>query len=97
MDQLIVRWLRRALHNLDELAEYISQDNPEAASRTVQRLGEAVRRLSTYPKMGRPGRIQGTRELVVSGTPYVVAYRIANGRVDVLRVVHGAMRWPKRP
>jgi plasmid stabilization system protein ParE len=45
--------------------------------------------------MGRPGRVPGTRELVVAGTPYVVAYRVAASQIDVLAVIHAARRWPQ--
>jgi toxin ParE1/3/4 len=46
--------------------------------------------------MGRPGRVTGTRELVVDGTPYILPYRVRNRVVQILRVLHGARRWPQR-
>ena len=55
---------------------------------------EAVRRLADHPRMGRPGRVKGTRELVISGTPYVIAYRVKRDAVVILRLLHGAQRWP---
>ena len=90
-----IRWLRTALRNLDEQAGYIAKDNPEAAVRVVARVRDAIQRLVRHPSLGRPGRVPGTRELVVSGTPYVIPYRVRGGQVEILRVLHGARRWPE--
>jgi plasmid stabilization system protein ParE len=54
-----------------------------------------VEGLARFPEMGRPGRIEGTRELVISRTPYIAAYRILGGTVQILRVLHGAQQWPE--
>ena len=91
-----VRWLRNALANLDAEAEYISQDAPSAAARMVAAVHRSVQNLARFPALGRPGRVVGTRELVVPGTPYVVPYRVRDNAVEVLRVFHGARKWPKR-
>ena len=91
-----VRWLRRALRNLDEEAEYIGRDNPDAAARIVQRIAASVDRLGTHPSSGRPGRVPGTRELVVTGTPYIVPYRVRGETVEILRVFHAARKWPEK-
>jgi toxin ParE1/3/4 len=91
-----VRWLNAALRNLDIEAEYIARDNPEAAAGVVIAIQAAVERLSNFPSIGRPGRVPGTRELVVSGTPYIIPYRVRDGEVQILRVFHGARKWPRR-
>ena len=91
-----VRWLRRALNNLDEEAAYIARDDPGAAARIVERIVTSVERLGAHPVSGRPGRVPGTRELVVSGTPYLVPYRVRGETVEILRVFHGARKWPER-
>jgi toxin ParE1/3/4 len=91
-----VRWLRAALANLDAEAEYIARDNPGAAARVVQAITQAVDGLKQYPAMGRPGRITGTRELVVSGTPYIVPYRVRENEVEIVRIFHAARRWPTK-
>ncbi len=91
-----VRWLRRALGNLDEEAEYIARDDPDAAARIVDRIATSVERLATHPALGRTGRVPGTRELMLSGTPYVVAYRVRGETVEILRVFHGARKWPEK-
>ena len=89
-----VRWLRRALANLEEEAQYIAAENPPAAARTVATIFAAVDRLARHPAMGRSGRVLGTRELVVSGTPYVIPYRVRGGVLEILRVFHAARQWP---
>ena len=89
-----VRWLRSARADLRRIAHYIAQDNPTAAERLTVRITEAVADLAEHPLMGRPGRVISTRELVVSGTPYIVAYRVREGVVEILAVIHGAQQWP---
>ena len=91
-----VRWLRRALKNLDDEAEYIARDDPAAAARTVQRIAIAVDQLAIYPASGRIGRVPGTRELVITGTPYIVPYRVRSDAVEILRVFHAARKWPDK-
>jgi toxin ParE1/3/4 len=91
-----VRWLKRALKNLDDEAAYIARDDLPAAARMVERIASAVDQLASHPALGRPGRVPGTRELVISGTPYIVPYRIRGDAVEVLRVFHGARKWPAK-
>jgi toxin ParE1/3/4 len=88
--------LRAALGNIERVGAYISEDNPAAAAETVERIREAVGLLQTYPNLGRPGRVDGTRELVVAGTPFIVPYRIRGDVIEIIRVFHGAQRWPAR-
>ncbi len=91
-----VEWLEDALITLNTEADCIGNDNPDAANRFIETVFAAVDRLAEYPASGRPGRVLGTRELVVPDTPYIVPYRIRGGRVEVLLVLHGARKWPKR-
>ena len=91
---LKVRWLKRALANLEAEAEYISRDSHAAARAVVLAIEQAVRLLANHPAMGRAGRVAGTRELVVTGTPYIIPYRVREDRVEVLRVFHAARKWP---
>lgn len=87
-----VRWLRTALRNLDDEAEYIATDDPKAAQQVVRRVLDAVAALAEQPALGRPGRIPGTRELVVLKTRYIVPYRVQGQTVEVLRVFHTSRR-----
>jgi toxin ParE1/3/4 len=91
-----VRWLRKALRNLDEEATYIAADDPAAARLVVQRILEAVAQLDEQPGLGRPGRVPGTRELVVSKTRFIVPYRVHGDTVEVLRVFHTSRRPPRK-
>ncbi|MGA7220175.1 MAG: type II toxin-antitoxin system RelE/ParE family toxin [Candidatus Sulfotelmatobacter sp.] len=91
-----VRWLARALANLNAEAEYIASDNQQAAARMVQTVRQFVNLLRRYPALGRPGRVAGTRELVVSGTPYIIPYRVRNNEIQILRFFHGARKWPSK-
>lgn len=88
-------WLKNALINLDEIAEYISQENPIAAQQVVNLIFEQVNQLALQPALGRPGRVLGTRELVISNTHYLVPYRIKIKIVEILRVFHTSRRLPK--
>jgi plasmid stabilization system protein ParE len=82
--------------NLDEEAEYIARDDPQAAALIVQRIAASVEHLARHPASGRPGRVTGTRELVILGTPYLVPYRVRGGTVEILRVFHGSRKWPEK-
>ena len=91
-----VRWLRKALRNLDEEATHIAADDPATASLVVQRVPEAVAQLEQQPGIGRPGRVPNTRELVVLNTRYIVPYRVRSGVIEVLRVFHTSRKPPQR-
>jgi addiction module RelE/StbE family toxin len=92
--RLKVRWLKRALMSLDAEAEYIARDSPAAAQRLVRTIEQMVELLASHPALGRPGRVQGTRELVIPDTPYIIPYRVRQGRMEVLRVFHAARKGP---
>ncbi len=91
-----VRWLQKALRNLDAEASYIAVDDDVAARLVVTRVLAAVEALADQPSLGRPGRVPGTRELVVQRTRYIVPYRIKGETVEILRVFHASRRLPER-
>ena len=91
-----VRWLRTALRNLDEEATFIAADDATAARLVVERVLNAVAQLATQPDLGRPGRVPGTRELVVLNTRYLIPYRVRGTEVQILRVFHTSRRPPKQ-
>lgn len=91
-----LEWLPEAVRTLNTQLAYISGHNPAAAIDVGDAIEESVRRLADFPESGRLGRVPGTRELVVTGTPFIVVYRIEPAAVVVLRVLHGAQRWPPR-
>lgn len=84
-------WSAFALSDRDAIFTYIELENPSAAILVDERIVAAVRRLIDFPASGRVGRIAGTRELVINGTPYVAAYAITETAV---RILHGAQEWP---
>ena len=92
---MIVVWLPRAITTLAAQLDYIAQDNPRAAIEQGDRIAHQVDMLVQHPEMGRTGRQQGTRERVISRTPFIVIYRIKGERVELLRVLHGAQKWPR--
>ncbi len=90
-----VRWLDQAVEDLKAARAYIARHNPSAAADIAQRVRDAVKILSDYPAAGRAGRIPNTRELVVSGTPYILPYRVRAETIEILRVLHGAQQLPE--
>jgi len=90
-----IRWTLRALSHLRELQDYIARDNPGAAYRVAQTIRTRVSQLAAQPYSGRPGRVEGTRELVVANTPYIVAYRVSDQSIDILSVLHASRKWPE--
>jgi toxin ParE1/3/4 len=85
-----------ALQNIRAARAFIARDNPAAAKAVVERIIEVVESLvSLSPRIGREGRVAGTRELVVSRTPYTVVYSIGADRIYVLAVLHHAQDWPE--
>lgn len=89
-----IKWSEDAILDLHSLRHYIAQDNPSAAHKISQKILYLVELLSEHPLIGRPGRISETRELVISGTPYIIPYRIRKENIEILRVFHAAMQWP---
>ena len=90
-----VRWTMPAANQLQSIFEYIAVENKPAAYRTVRRIREAVLLAARMPYFGRIGRTEGTREITVTGTSCLVAYRIAENMIHVLAVMHGAQKWPE--
>lgn len=87
-------WAQYALEDRRAIYDHIEVDDPRAAALVDTRIAEAVVRLIDFPESGRPGRVEGTRELVVGRTSCIVAYRIMGEIVRILRVLHGAQPWP---
>ena len=87
----------RAVRHLSQLRAFIAKDRPNAARETAFTILSSVNRLAEHPGLGRPGRLPGTRELVVPGTPYLVPYRVRGDRLEIMAVFHGRQRWPAKP
>jgi toxin ParE1/3/4 len=89
-----IKWLREALKNLDQEADYIAKDDPKTARLVVQRIHHTVSLLSNNPSLGHPGRLPGTHELVIPKTRYIVPYRVRPRlqRIEILRVFHASQQ-----
>lgn len=89
-----VEWTPAAEASLLAIARYIAVDDPGAALAIYEEIRRQVGNLAEHPEIGRPGRVLGTRELVINRTPFIAAYRVKQGVVTVLSVLHGKQRWP---
>lgn len=93
-----MRLVRRETYaqDLDRIVDFIANDNPAAALDMWDEIEGQVERLRDFPLSGRPGRVPETRELVVARTAYIVIYVVGDD-VDLVRVLHGAQKWPPNP
>jgi addiction module RelE/StbE family toxin len=89
-------WTRAAIRDLTRARDYIARENPTAAREIASHIVDATERIIKFPEVGRVGRVTGTREMVVSGTQYLVVYRLKKSAVHFLRVLHGRQEWPKQ-
>jgi toxin ParE1/3/4 len=87
-------WTVQAIQDLLQIREYIGRENKRAAAKIARRLQTAAARLADHAEIGRPGRVGSTRELIVPGTPFLLPYRVRQGRVEILSVIHAAQEWP---
>jgi len=90
-----LEWSVFALDDRNSIFDYIETDSPQAAIMVDDRIENQVENLLNFPHMGRVGRVEGTRELVIQHTPYIVAYQVLDDTVRILRVLHGAQLWPE--
>ncbi len=89
-------WSRKAARDLESIREYIARDSPEAAKKVVLAIVSFVeRQLSEFPESGRPGRVEGTLELVIPKLPYIIPYRLEGDRIEIARVYHQQRLWPE--
>jgi toxin ParE1/3/4 len=89
-----LRWTTPATQDLYNIVRRIQRDSPDAAVKVAETLYEGCSKLVDFPRCGRGGRIEGTRELVFAGLPYIVVYRIQDQNLEVVRIYHGAQDWP---
>ena len=89
-----VRWTTPAREQFVSAYEYLAEENRAAAARTADKIWKSSELLARHPMAGREGRVAGTRELVVHGTPFIVAYQVKRKEVRILAVLHAARKWP---
>ena len=92
---MIIRWLRTATRNRFEQLDYIAADNPAAAVRLDEANERQTDLLAQHPLMGREGRVEGTRELVIDRSPFIAVYRVKKKRIEILCILHGAQQYPQ--
>ena len=91
-----INWTEQALRDLEHIRMYyVVQGSPDAAGAVLAVILAAAEAIGEMPLRGKPGRVAGTRELVVSRTPFIIAYRPSSPRPDILAVIHGARMWPE--
>ena len=88
-------WSPEACADLDRIFDHLLAQQPSLAAGILDRIEERLEALRDHPGLGRPGRVAGTRELVVSGLPYLIPYRVSSGRIEIVRVFHAARLWPE--
>lgn len=89
-----IRWTPLAADDLSSAHEFLIEQNRSAAGKLMDRIFTAIEVLGRFPEMGRPGRVEGTRELVIA--PFIVAYRVTGTEVQVLSILHGGRKWPEK-
>jgi toxin ParE1/3/4 len=92
----VIKWTEQATQQLDQAHDYIALANNKAvAARITMQIVTAVQQLATFPMSGKAGRLLGTRELVISNTPFIAAYAIDRADIIILAIYHGAQQWPE--
>ena len=89
-----IKWLIEAGQDLVDIRSFIAAERPGAAAQVAKRILDTVTYLRAHPEIGRRGRTPGTRELIIPGLPYIVPYRVKNGVIEILGVLHTAQEWP---
>ena len=89
-----IKWLGLALADLDSIEAYIAQESLDGAVRAVLQVINGIELLQDQPNLGRVGRVDGTRELILTDVPYTVAYRVKNRSIEILRILHQSRQWP---
>jgi len=89
-----IRWTAVAADDLKSVHEYLSEHAPGRADAIINRILSSIDVLEQYPNLGRKGRLEGTRELVITGTPFIVFYRLQENQIEILGVLHAARKWP---
>jgi plasmid stabilization system protein ParE len=89
-----VLWLQEAIQDLKEIGQFIAADDPAAAYRVLTKIETSGNSLLHNPHLGRPGRVDKTRELIVPNLPYIIPYYIKGKQIRILAVMHTSRKWP---
>ena len=89
-------WTEPARQDLRQVFIYIAKDSPKAAAKVLSLIKERTILLQDNPHLGRTGRVDGTRELIITGSPYILPYRLKENQIQILAVFHSARQWPEQ-
>ncbi len=89
-----IEWSSKARIDLHDIFDYILQENPAAAVKVLEAIEQATLKLADHPGIGRPGRVENTRELVISGFPHILPYCVEGDAVTIIRAMHTSRKWP---
>tara|TARA_B100000315_G_scaffold260070_1_gene319099 strand:+ start:7019 stop:7294 length:276 start_codon:yes stop_codon:yes gene_type:complete len=89
-----IEWARQAVDDLGQIRNYIAETEPKSAANVANKILASVRMLEELPHRGRPGRVSGTRELNLPGTPYIIIYRVSSETLQIIAVLHSSLNWP---
>ena len=89
-----IRFTEQAYRDIEAIYRYIAEHDPIAAQKTLDRIKSIIDQLPSHPELGRPGRVEETRELIVPSTPFIVAYQLSVRFIDILAIIHTSKRWP---
>jgi toxin ParE1/3/4 len=92
----VIKWTEQATQQLDQAHDYITLSNNKAvAARITMQIVTTVQQLSPFPMSGKAGRVLGTREMIISNTPFIAVYAINKADIIILAIYHGAQQWPE--
>jgi toxin ParE1/3/4 len=90
---MVLRWSEEAANDLERITDYLFENTPQNAPEVIRAVYDAPSALLDFPRRGRPGKKEGTRELVLSPLPYIIVYRIVGDMIQLVRILHGAQNW----
>ena len=89
-----IRWTEEAAADLERITDFLFEHAPGRAADVGRTIYNAPAPLVKFPRLGRPGKKEGTRELVLSPFPYIIVYKVLDDAVQLVRILHGAPKWP---
>ena len=87
-------WKPQAVEDLQRNIKYYAKEDPLTAWRIYDEVLDRAEVLDEQPELGRPGRVEGTKELVLKHTPFILVYRVVAGQAEIINVLHGVQQWP---
>jgi toxin ParE1/3/4 len=89
-----IRWTPAAAADLQGISDYLKEHHPRYRDPTMRKLYGSILALKKWPGLGRPGREEGTREILFPPSPYVAVYRVREQTIEIMRIYHAAQYRP---